>query len=123
MLWLQAERTVQIRSSRGLKFSLIICLQKKFTQPPCLGYKWKDAQHHPRATIYMSQASNIHGGQRFGVPEMDNSGHEHVFLFMVELWSYEGRIFFVSSGCWGEEGKEEVLEGYFSVLYTLYLQG
>lgn len=71
----------------------------------------------------MSQASNIHGGQRFGVPEMDNSGHEHVFLFMVELWSYEGHIFFVSSGCWGEEGKEEVLEGYFSVLYTLYLQG
>lgn len=75
MLWLQAERTVQIRSSRGLKFFLIICLYKKFTQPPCLGYKWKDSKHHPHATISMSQASNMHWGQCFGVPEMDNSGH------------------------------------------------
>lgn len=75
MLWLGAERTVQIGSSRGLKFSVIICFYKKFTQAPCLGYKWKDAQHHACATIYLSQALNVHWGQCFEVPEMDNSGY------------------------------------------------
>lgn len=39
---------------------------------------------------------------------------------MVESQNYKGCIF-VSSGCWGEEGKEEVLEGIFLVYihYTL----
>lgn len=34
-------------------------------------------------------------------------------MFFYSWWNYEGCIFFVSSGCWGEEGKEEVLEGIF----------
>lgn len=32
---------------------------------------------------------------------------------MVASQNYEGCIFFVSCGGWGEEGKEEVLEGIF----------